>query len=323
MVGRLLHETYMNRPFSQRGSGMLIIWTAMEEQPHAPHSDGTFTPSNVTSFAIKVVIESMKGSKNDRIRRYGEHAGDVPKFLARFGSKAIDKIFGSNENPSEEELAQVAKDLEQHPEEVVATAGQVLISAVAGVESSSTQLQTDLEGYVTIMNYICEFMRNAQSSVVLLGFFQGDHCLSYWHRTGNPEIYVKDDYVRWTGFNLYLKWSETLAEDFVSLNEAIRDSREFRLPQDQYNVYKDANTGEVTGLRRSQVTVRKLDAENPRKPLFGGDPFPDSFDYFIPVTVPAALTMFQSLKIAKDVLNARSLGLGNALAEINEMINGS
>src|SRR5690349_10914665 len=98
----------------------------MDEHNHDPDAGGSFAPSNATSFAIKVLIESMKGSKNDRIRRWGETAGDVPKALSRFGSKALDAIFGSNENPSEEALAQATKELEEHPEEVVAAAGQLM-----------------------------------------------------------------------------------------------------------------------------------------------------------------------------------------------------
>jgi hypothetical protein len=291
----------------------------MDEQHPAPHLGESFTPSNVTSFAVKVVIESMKGSKNDRIRRYGENAGDVPKALARYGSRAIDAIFGSSENPSEEVLAEAAKDLAQHPEAVVAAAGQILISTVADVQNSSTQLRNDLDGYATVMNYICEFMRNSRSSIVLLGFFQGDDCASYWHLTGEPKISIDGARIRWSGFQLYLKWSETLADDIVKLNEMIRDSDELRLPGNLYDFRKDPNTGEVSEVRRSEVTVRKLDPDAPRHPLFGKDDTPKSFNYHIPVDVPGALTMFQSFKIAKDILNARSVGFANTLAAINEL----
>src|SRR5690242_4092959 len=148
----------------------------MEEHRQQSGSGSSFTPSNATSFAVKIIIESLKGSKNARLRKWGETAGDVPKAIARFGSKALDAIFRSDEEPTNETLAKAAQEIEKQPEQAVAAAGQVLIATIANVSDSTTQRQKELAGYASAMEFVCEVLRRASSSIVLLGFFQGSDC---------------------------------------------------------------------------------------------------------------------------------------------------
>jgi hypothetical protein len=227
----------------------------MEEHGHQSDSGNSFIPSNATSLAVKIIIESLKGSKNERLRKWGETAGDVPKAIARFGSKALDAIFSSDEKPTDETLAKVAQEIEKQPEEAVAAAGQIMISIIANVSDSRTQHQKELEGYASVMEFVCEVMRKARSSIVLLGFFQSSDCTSYWHLKRDPKITVQDDHVDWTGLELYLKWSDTLEEDVVRLNEEIRDGRSQTLPTASYDYRKDPNIGRVNLIRRAALNV--------------------------------------------------------------------
>jgi hypothetical protein len=297
----------------------------MEEHDHAVESHDSSMPATALSFAVKVVIESLKGSKNERFRRWGSAAGDVPKALGVFGSRTLDYLFSSEDPPTQEKLAEIAKEIEKRPDDVMAAAGQIVLSKITTVTPSQTQSQQELESYASMMELVCDVMRRSQSSIALKGFLQSDDCVSYWHLTGDPkiEIEAKQHYLWTQGFDIYLIWPEPTPERLAELNEAIRDGREQKLPSDLYDYRKNDLVGKIKLIRTAELTVERLAADrnrpSPTDALFPGGRhhLPEDIDYVIPSGVPGMLTMFESLFEAIDVMNDRRVRLAATLAEIH------